>query len=38
MAQAERHKVEAIVTLDARHFRAVRLNLPKSLRLVPLDV
>jgi uncharacterized protein len=37
MAQAERHKVDAIVTLDARHFRAVRLNFPKQPRLVPLD-
>lgn len=37
MAQAERHKVEAIVTLDARHFRAVRLQLPKQPRLIPLD-
>ena len=37
MAQAERHKAEAIVTLDVRHFRAVRLNLPKPPRLLPLD-
>lgn len=37
MAQAERHRVDAIVTLDARHFRSVRLNLPKPPRLVPLD-
>jgi uncharacterized protein len=37
MAQAERHRADAIVTLDARHFRAVRLNLPKAPRLVPLD-
>jgi len=37
MAQAERHKAEAIVTLDVRHFRAVRLNLPKPPRLLPID-
>jgi predicted nucleic acid-binding protein len=37
MAQAERHRAEAIVTLDARHFRAVRLALPKPPRLLPLD-
>ena len=37
MAQAERHRVDAIVTLDARHFRAVQLNLPKPPRLLPLD-
>ena len=37
MAQAERHRADAIVTLDARHFRAVRLNLPKPPRLLPLD-
>lgn len=37
MAQAERHKAEAIVTLDVRHFRAVRLSLPKPPRLLPLD-
>lgn len=37
MAQAERHRAEAILTLDARHFRAVRLNLPRAPRLLPLD-
>ncbi len=37
MAQAERHRAEAIVTLDARHFRAVRLALPKPPKLLPLD-
>jgi uncharacterized protein len=37
MAQAERHKAEAIVTLDVRQFRAVRLSLPKPPRLLPLD-
>jgi len=37
MAQAERHRAEAIVTLDARHFRAVRLSLPRPPRLIPLD-
>lgn len=37
MAQAERHKAEAIVTLDLRHFRAVRLNLPRAPRLYPVD-
>jgi predicted nucleic acid-binding protein len=37
MAQAERHKAEAIVTLDVRHFRAVRLSLAKPPRLLPLD-
>jgi len=37
MAQAERHRADAIVTLDARHFRAVRLSLPKPARLLPLD-
>ena len=37
MAQAERHRADAIVTLDVRHFRAVRLALPKPPRLLPLD-
>jgi predicted nucleic acid-binding protein len=37
MAQAERHRAEVIVTLDARRFRAVRLALPKPPRLLPLD-
>jgi predicted nucleic acid-binding protein len=37
MAQIERHKAEAVVTLDTRHFRAVRLNLPRPVRLYPLD-
>ncbi len=37
MAQAERHRADAVVTLDARHFRTVRLNLSKPPRLLPLD-
>jgi len=37
MAQAERHQAEAIVTLDARDFRAVRLAVEPAPRLVPLD-
>jgi predicted nucleic acid-binding protein len=37
MAQAERHQARIIVTMDARHFRAVRLNVDPSPRLVPLD-
>ncbi len=37
MAQAERHRAHTIVTVDARHFRAVRLALPAPPRLVPLD-
>jgi uncharacterized protein len=37
MAQAERHRAQAILTLDARHFRAVRLKIPKPPRLLPLD-
>jgi predicted nucleic acid-binding protein len=37
MAQAERHRAEAILTLDSRHFRAVRLNIPRAPRLLPLD-
>jgi predicted nucleic acid-binding protein len=37
MAQAERHRADAIVTFDARDFRAVRLALPKPPRLLPLD-
>ena len=35
MAVAERHRASAIVTLDERHFRAVRLQ-PQP-RLIPLD-
>lgn len=35
MAQAERLKAPAIVTLDARHFRAVKLA--GNPRLIPLD-
>jgi predicted nucleic acid-binding protein len=38
MAQAERHRAEAIVILDARHFRAVRLNLATPPYLLPLDL
>lgn len=37
MAQAERHRARVIVTLDARHFRAVRLAIAPPPRLVPLD-
>jgi predicted nucleic acid-binding protein len=37
MAQAERHRADAIVTLDARHFRAVRLNMQRPPRLLPID-
>jgi hypothetical protein len=37
MAQAERLRASAIVTLDERHFRAVELALKKQPRLVPLD-
>jgi predicted nucleic acid-binding protein len=37
MAQAERHRADAIVTLDARHFRAVRLHMLKPPRLLPID-
>ena len=37
MAQAERLRASAIVTLDLRHFRAVRLALKTQPRLVPLD-
>jgi len=37
MAQAERHRAKVIVTTDARHFRAVVLDLPTPPRLVPLD-
>ena len=35
MAQAIRHSARAILTLDARHFRAVKL--PGNPRLIPLD-
>lgn len=35
MAQAERHEASAVVTLDAKHFRAVRLS--HRPRLIPLD-
>lgn len=35
MVQAERLKARAIVTVDARHFRAVKL--PRSPKLIPLD-
>ena len=38
MAVAVRHRASAIVTLDARHFRAVSLNLRPPPRLIPLDV
>lgn len=37
MAQAERHKARGIVTLDARHFRAVKLAIKPAPRLIPLD-
>jgi predicted nucleic acid-binding protein len=37
MAQAVRYRVSAIVTLDARHFRAVSLKIDPAPRLVPLD-
>jgi len=37
MAQAERYEVEAIVTLDARDFRAVSLAIDPPPRLLPLD-
>ncbi len=37
MAQAERLRASAIVTLDERHFRTVRLSLKTQPRLVPLD-
>jgi uncharacterized protein len=37
MAQAVRLRAAAIVTLDARHFRAVKLELPTRPRLIPLD-
>lgn len=37
MAQAIRLRASAIVTLDARHFRAVRLGIRPPPRLVPLD-
>lgn len=37
MAQAERRKASVIVTLDARHFRAVNLELNPPPRLLPLD-
>jgi predicted nucleic acid-binding protein len=38
MAEAERHRAEAIVTTDARHFRAVHLRIQPAPRLIPLDV
>lgn len=37
MAQAKRHRARVIITTDARHFRAVRLKLDPTPRLVPLD-
>lgn len=37
MAEAERLRAQAIVTIDARHFRAVRLEIDPPPRLVPLD-
>jgi hypothetical protein len=30
MAQAERHRAEAILTTDGRHFRAVKLAITPS--------
>jgi predicted nucleic acid-binding protein len=38
MAQAERWRVDMIVTTDLRHFRAVRLKLPITPRLIPADL
>ncbi len=38
MAAAEHHEAEAIVTVDGRDFRAVRLKLDPRPPLVPLDV
>jgi len=37
MAQTERHHAEAIVTTDARHFRAVTLRLSPAPRMIPVD-
>ena len=37
MAIAVRHRASAIVTVDARHFRAVSLNVRPPPRLIPLD-
>ncbi len=36
-AQAERHKASAIATVDARHFRPLRLSIRPSPKLIPLD-
>jgi uncharacterized protein len=36
MAQAERHRAHTVVTTDARHFHAVKLDLPQPPRLVPI--
>ncbi len=37
MAVAVRRRARAIVTLDARHFRAVALKIKPAPRLIPLD-
>ena len=37
MAQAERHRAEAILTTDARHFRTVRLAIVPSPALPLLE-
>jgi predicted nucleic acid-binding protein len=37
MAQAERHRAEAILTTDGRHFRAVKLAIAPPPALLLLD-
>jgi predicted nucleic acid-binding protein len=34
---AERHRAREILTLDERHFRALRTNDRKAFKLLPLD-
>lgn len=35
---AQRHRTQDILTLDERHFRAVRTNAGKAFRLLPADM
>jgi predicted nucleic acid-binding protein len=37
MVLAERHAIRDVLTLDERHFRAVRTSKGKRLRLLPAD-
>jgi uncharacterized protein len=34
---AERHKVSSVLTLDQRHFRAMRIGARRQFKLMPFD-